>query len=82
MILVFVWMMTYLWFDINLLEKWFGFDVDVLQWGVPAILAAGSIVFIGFGIAAFRQKCWGELAIAAILLIFTLINMSNFWVNL
>ncbi len=82
MAMVVVWEMAYLWFGMNLLETWFGVEVDVLAWCQPALLGALLIVFVGYAVAAIRQKCWGELAIALIIVTVTLLNMSNFFVEL
>lgn len=82
MAMVVVWEIAYLWFGMNLLETWFGVEVDVLAWYQPALLGALLIVFVGYAVAAIRQKCWGELAIALIIVTVTLLNMSNFFVEL
>lgn len=65
-----------------ILDLWFGVDLNFLSWCYPAILGSALIVFTGFAIAAIRQKCWGELAIALFIAIFMLLNMSNFFVDL
>lgn len=72
---------TYLWFNVNILKLWFGLNIDILVWTKPALLASVAIVFIGYSIAAIRQKCWGELTIAIVILIVMLLNMSNIFVN-
>ena len=82
MALVFVWMIVYLWFNVNLLEKWFGLDADVMKWGMPSMLISVAIICTGFGIAAIKQKCWGQLVVALVMIIFALLNMSNFFVDL
>ena len=40
------------------------------------------VVALILELAAIKQKCWGELAVAMIILIVTLINMGNFFVDL
>ena len=65
MALVVVWMMLYLWFGVNLLDRWFGWDVDVLTWCKPALLGG---------------LC--ELTVSLIMLLFMLLNMSDFFVDL
>lgn len=70
----------YLWFNVNLLNLWFG--IDILTWCKPALIGSALIIFIGYSIAAFRQKCWEELAIALVVLIVMLLNMSNVFVDL
>ena len=82
MALVVVWMMLYLWFGVNLLDRWFGWDVDVLTWCKPALLGSLLIIFAGYAVAAVRQKCWGELTVSLIMLLFMLLNMSDFFVDL
>lgn len=82
MALVVVWMIVYLWWDVNLLELWFGADIDVLTWCKPALLCAMLIIFTGYAIAAVRQKCWGELTVAAVVIIVMLLNMANVFVNI
>lgn len=82
MALVVVWMMLYLWFGVNLLDRWFGWDVDVLTWCKPALLGSLLIIFAGYSVAAVRQKCWGELTVSLIMLLFMLLNMSDFFVDL
>ena len=72
----------YLWFNVNLLNLWFGIDIDILTWCKPALIGSALIIFIGYSIAAFRQKCWEELAIALVVLIVMLLNMSNVFVDL
>lgn len=74
--------MSYLWFNVNLLNLWFGIDIDILTWCKPALIGSALIIFIGYSIAAFRQKCWEELAIALVVLIVMLLNMSNVFVDL
>lgn len=74
--------MIYLWFNLNLLELWFGLDIDILTWCMPALLGSVLIVFIGYSIAALKQKCWEEFAIGIVILLIMLLNMSNFFVNL
>jgi hypothetical protein len=74
--------MSYLWFNVNLLDLWFGIDIDILTWCKPALIGSALIIFIGYSIAAFRQKCWEELAIALVVLIVMLLNMSNVFVDL
>lgn len=82
MALVVVWMMLYLWLGVNLLEQWFGWDVDVLTWCKPALLGSLLIIFAGYAVVAVRQKCWGELTVSLIMLLFMLLNMSDFFVDL
>lgn len=82
MALVTVWLITFLWFDVNLLQACLGMDVDVLSWYKPALLTSLAIVCGGFGIAAFLQKCWGELTVAAFVAVFTLLNMNDFFTDL
>ena len=74
--------MSYLWFNVNLLNLWFGIDIDILTWCKPALIGSALIIFIGYSIAAFRQKCWEELAIALVVLIVMLFNMCNVFVDL
>lgn len=66
---------TYLWFNVNLLNLWFGLNIDILAWCKPALLCSVFIVFIGYSIAALRQKCWGEFAIGLTILLTMLLNM-------
>lgn len=80
--LVVVWLIAYLWFGVNLLDRCFGVDVDVLDWCSPALLGSMVIVFVGFGIAAFKQKCWGELTIAFVVAIIALLNMNDVFTDL
>lgn len=72
----------YLWFNVNLLNLWFGIDIDILTWCKPALIGSALIIFIGYSIAAFKQKCWEELAIALVVLIVMLFNMCNVFVDL
>ena len=72
----------YLWFNVNLLNLLFDIDVDILTWCKPALIGSTLIIFIGYSIAAFKQKCWEELAIALVVLIVMLLNMSNVFVDL
>ena len=65
-----------------ILELWFGVDLKFMTWYQPALLGSLLSVFAGYSIAAIKQKCWGELAVAMIILIVTLINMGNFFVDL
>lgn len=65
-----------------MLDLWFGMNIGFLTWGKPAILGSALIVFIGYSIAAIRQKCWGELAVALIIAVVMLLNMSNFFIDL
>ena len=74
--------MSYLWFNVNLLNLWFGIDIDILTWCKPALIGSALIIFIGYSFATFRQKCWEELAIALVVLIVMLLNMSNVFVDL
>lgn len=71
----------YLWFNINLLNLWFGLDIDILSWCKPALLISVLIVFVGYSIAAIKQKCWGEFIIALIILVIMILNMSNIFVS-
>lgn len=80
MILVGAIIITYLWFDINLLNHWFNIDVDILEWGKPALVVSLLVIFVGQSIAAIKQKCWGELFIALTILIIVLINANNIFV--
>ena len=73
---------AYLWFDKNLLTILFGLDIDILEWTPTLLLFSAMIIFIGYSIAAIKQKCWAELAIAGVILLVMLCNMSNFFVNL
>lgn len=81
MALVVLWEILYLWFGVNLIERCFGLDVDVLTWCKPALIGSLLIVFTGYGIAAIRQRCWGELTVASIILLIMLLNMSNIFVD-
>lgn len=72
----------YLWFNVNQLNLWVGIDIDIFTWCKPALIGSALIIFIGYSIAAFRQKCWEELAIALVVLIVMLLNMSNVFVDL
>lgn len=69
--------MTYLWFNINIFELWFGININILRWCKPALLGAVVIIFIGYSIAAIRQKCWGEFTIAIVIFFIMLLNMIN-----
>lgn len=82
MALVVIWEMSYLWFDYNILDRWFGINVDVLEWCGTALLCSLGIIGIGYGIAAIRQKCWGLLSIIIAVLVITLLNMNNVFINL
>ena len=73
---------VYLWFDKNILKILFGLDIDILEWTPTLLLFSAMIIFIGYSIAAIKQKCWAELAIAGVILLVMLCNMSNFFVNL
>lgn len=75
-------LLTYIFSGVNILNRWFGMDIDILEWVKPALLGSASIIFIGFSIAAVRQKCWEEFAFGIIILLIMLLNMSNFFVNL
>lgn len=74
--------MSYLWFNVNLLNLLFDIDIDILTWCKSALIGSTLIIFIGYSIAAFKQKCWEELAIALVVLIVMLFNMSNVFVDL
>ncbi len=74
--------MLYLWFNVNLLKLWLGIDIDILTWCKPALLVSVSFIFIGYSIAAIKQKCWGELTIAIVILLIMLLNMSNLFIDL
>lgn len=74
--------MIYLWFNVNLLELWFGLNINILEWCKPALLVSVLIIFVGYSIAALKQKCWGELAIAFVVLLVLLFNMSNVFISL
>lgn len=74
--------MAYLWFDVNILDLWFGADIDILTWCKPALLLSVLIVFVGYAIAAIRQRCWLELAIALVIGMIMLLNFGNFFVDL
>lgn len=67
----------YLWFNINLLSLWFGLEIDVLSWCKPALLTSVLIIFVGYSIAAIKQKCWEEFIIAIIILLIMILNMIN-----
>ena len=82
LVIVVLFEMSYLWFNVNLLNLLFDIDVDILTWCKPALIGSALIIFIGYSIAAFRQKCWEELAIALVVLIVMLLNMSNVFVDL
>lgn len=82
MALVVLAMILELWFGINLPRQLFGLETDVLRWIHPALIVSVLIVFGGYGIAAARQKCWGELACALVLLLLMLLNFSNVFVDL
>ena len=56
--------------------------MDVLTWCKPALLGSLLIIFAGYAVAAVRQKCWGELTVSLIMLLFMLLNMSDFFVDL
>ncbi len=73
--------MTFLWFNINLIESVFGMNIDILAWCKPALLGSVSIIFIGYGIAALKQKCWEEFAIALTILVIMLLNVSGIFVK-
>lgn len=73
--------MIYLWFDLNLLDLWFGWKIDILSWCNPALIVSTLIVFVGYSIAAIKQKCWGEFSIALVMLILMLLNMSNLLIS-
>ncbi len=72
--------MTYLWFNVNIIELWFGVNINILTWCKPALIVSVLIIFVGYSIAALKQKCWGELAIALVVLLVMLLNMSNLFV--
>lgn len=74
--------MLYLWFNVNILKLWFGINIDILTWCKPALLISVSIIFLGYSIAAIKQKCWGELTIAIVILFIMLFNMSNLFIGL
>lgn len=82
MVLVVVWLIVFLWFGVNLLDDWFGWEVDALRWGNPALICSLLIVFIGFGIAAAVQRCWGELLIILFIGTLALLNMTDFFLHL
>lgn len=72
----------YLWFNVNLLDLLFGINIDILTWCKPALLASVLIIFIGYSIAALRQKCWEEFTIALIILLIMFLNMCNIFVKI
>lgn len=74
--------MLYLWFDVNIFKLWFGINIDILTWCKPALLISVFIIFIGYSMAAIKQKCWGEFTIAIVILIIMLLNMSNIFIDL
>lgn len=78
MAIVVVLEMCYLWYNVNLLEQWFGIKLDILAWCKPALIGSLLIVFIGQSIAAIRQKCWGELTVTLVFLVVILLNMTDF----
>lgn len=80
--MVVVWIITYLWFDLNLLERCLGIQIDVLTWSNPALIGAAMIVFAGYSIAAIKQKCWGELTVGLVIFIVLLMNMSSVFIKL
>lgn len=82
MALVVIVEMAYLWFNVNLLQQWFGVDVDILTWCKPALIVSVLIVFTGFSIATLKQKCWEEFIIAVVILIVMLLNVSNVFIGL
>lgn len=71
----------YLWFNINLLDLWFGLDIDILSWCKPALLFSVLIIFVGYSIAALKQKCWGEFFIALIIFLIMILNMCNIFLS-
>ena len=60
----------------------FDLNMQTIEWITPALLIGAMIPFVGFSIAYIKHKCWGMLTIALILIIFMLINMSNYFINL
>lgn len=65
-----------------ILDLWFGIGLNFLSWGMPALLGSALLVFTGYSIAAVRQKCWGELAVAIVMALVMLLNMSGFFIDL
>lgn len=73
--------MTYLWFKVNIIQRCFNIDIDILTWCKPALILSVLIIFLGYSIAALRQKCWGELIVAIIIMVIMLLNMSNIFIG-
>ncbi len=74
--------MTYLWFNVNILKLWFGVNINILTWCKPALIASVLIIFVGYSIATLKQKCWGEFAIAIVVFVIMLLNMTNILIEL
>ena len=85
-VLVLLIFMLYACWDINIFESWFGLDVDIYtdiiesEWRTLAMSGYMLFVFLVYAIIAIRQKCWGELAITAVLMIIFILNMFNVFV--
>lgn len=76
-LLVFV---LYAFGDINIFESLFGLDVDVLEWLKYASAICICLSFLVYAIIAIRQKCWGELAITAVIMTILILNLFNVFV--
>lgn len=82
MAIVAVMAMIYLWFDIDLIQKWFGINTGILSWLNPTLMGCVILLAIGYSIAAIKQKCWGELAIILMIVLVSILNMCNVFVKL
>lgn len=82
MAIIVVLEILYICFDYDLLNRWLGIGVNPLEWISPALMWSLILVGGAFSVVAIRQKCWGELVIGLTVIIISLLNMSNFFVNI
>lgn len=60
----------------------FNLNMNTIDWIMPALICSAIIPIVGFSIAYIKNKCWGMLVVTVILLIFMVLNMTNFFIDL
>lgn len=70
--------MAFLLFDINIFKLWFGIDVDIIAWSKPALLLSLFFIFLGYSIISIKKKCWVDLVIGIIFILFLLLRVGDF----
>ncbi len=60
-----------------MLDITFGVDLNVGEWAPEALLACMAIFILAYIVAAWRQQCWGLLAIMIFAFVLGALNIGS-----